>query len=285
LGPIILNAFLNSSFNVTVLSRQESKSTFPDGVKVIRADYSSTDSLQDAFEGQDAVVSLVGGTAIGDQQKFVDAAIAAGVKRFLPSEYGSNTTNPEVLSKVPVFKAKVGAVEYLKSKEDQISWSSIITGAFFDWGLKVGFVGFDLANKKAKLIDNGKGRFTTTNVGQIGLAVVKTLEKASETKNKYIYISSFQTSQAEILATLEKLTGEKYEVENKGSAESVAEGAEKVSKGDYSGVVDQIKGTALGDHNYGDYTSEGLWNDKLGLPKESFEGSIKAVLAGKYAHE
>jgi uncharacterized protein YbjT (DUF2867 family) len=129
-----LNAFLkHSSFNVTVLSREGSSSTFPEGVKVVRADYSSVDSLTKAFSGQDAVLSFVAGHVIGDQEKLIDAAIAAGVKRFLPSEYGSNTVDDRVRAIVPVFSAKKGAVDYLKSKEDKISWSSIISGPFFDW--------------------------------------------------------------------------------------------------------------------------------------------------------
>lgn len=78
-------------------------------------------------------MSIVGGSALGDQNILVDAAVAAGVKRFLPSEYGSDTTNPGVSKAVPVAAAKVGAVEYVKSKGDKIEWSSIITGPFFDW--------------------------------------------------------------------------------------------------------------------------------------------------------
>jgi phosphoribulokinase len=55
------------------------------------------------------------------------------VKRFLPSEYGSNTNDERVLEKVPILRAKRGTVEYLKSREDRISWSSVVTGLFFDW--------------------------------------------------------------------------------------------------------------------------------------------------------
>ncbi|KAF2741204.1 NAD(P)-binding protein [Polyplosphaeria fusca] len=281
LGPAILDAFLQkSSFNVTVLTREESKSTFPSGVKVVRADYSSIDSLKEAFQGQDAVVSLVGGNALGDQQKLIDAAIAAGVKRFLPSEFGSNTEDEFVAAAVPVFKFKIATVDYLKSNEDKISWSTIITGPFFDWGLKIGFTGFNLANKKASLIDEGKGHWIGTNLAQIGLATVKVLEKAAETKNKHIYISSFTTTQNDVLAALEKFTGSKFTVENTSSKEHAARGAELVSRGDYSGIMLQIQATALGDHGHGDYSSAGLWNEKLGLPKEDFEATIKGVLEG-----
>jgi uncharacterized protein YbjT (DUF2867 family) len=134
LGRPILNTLVKySSFNITVVSRQESTSSFPESVKVIKADYSSHESLTNAFKGQDAVISLVGGAALGEQKKLIDAAIAAGVKRFLPSEYGSNVPDDRVRQAVPVFEAKKSVVDYLKSKEDVIEWSSVITGVFFDW--------------------------------------------------------------------------------------------------------------------------------------------------------
>ncbi|KAH7116781.1 isoflavone reductase family protein-like protein CipA [Dendryphion nanum] len=285
LGPSILKAFLNSSFNTTVLSRESSNSTFPSGVKVIRANYDSVDSLKAAFQGQDAVLSIVGGTALGDQNKLIDAAIAAGVKRFLPSEYGSNTVNERLLELVPVFHAKKGTVDYLKSKESEISWTSVITGPFFDWGLKVGFLGFDGASKTATLIDEGKATFSSTNLRQIGETVVKALEKASETKNSYVYVSSFQVSQASLLPIVEKVTGEKFTVKHVTSKELLESGNEKLKKQDFSGINDLIRAGAFGAEGLGDSKPSGLWNDKLGLKKEDLEESVKAGLSGKLVDE
>lgn len=120
-----------SAFNVTVLSREGSSSTFPNDVKVVRANFDSLDSLKSAFEGQDAVVSLVASHALHTQTLLIDAAIAAGVKRYIPSEFGSNTPDPRTLEAVPLFKGKVDVQDYLKSKEDKISRTTIITGPFF----------------------------------------------------------------------------------------------------------------------------------------------------------
>ncbi|ORX96688.1 isoflavone reductase family protein-like protein CipA [Clohesyomyces aquaticus] len=286
LGPSILNAFLKeSSFNVTVLSREGSQSTFPSGVKVVRADYNSPDSLATAFQGQDAVISLVGGMALGDQSKLIDGAIKAGVKRFIPSEFGSNTVDPRVLAIVPLFAAKTGAVNYLKSKEKEISWTSVITGPFLDWGLKVGFLGFDLSSKTVTLIDEGKGKFTSTNLHQIGLALIKALEKSSETKNTYIFVGSLTTSQAEILPVIEKVSAQKWTVEHVTSKELIQTGGEKLQKNDFSGIADLIKGAAFGGDSLGDSRPAGLWNEKLGLKEESLEETVKAVLGGKLVGE
>lgn len=66
------------------------------------ADYSSHEDLVSAFKGQDAVVSTVGAPALGDQIKLINAAIEAGVKYFIPSEFGGNTLN-EKTAKLAVF--------------------------------------------------------------------------------------------------------------------------------------------------------------------------------------
>ena len=76
----------------------------------------------------------MGNFALGDTQlTLIEAAFAAGVKRFIPSEYGSNTANPEVVGLVPIFGGKQKIVDSLKSKESKgLSWTVLITGPFFD---------------------------------------------------------------------------------------------------------------------------------------------------------
>src|SRR4051794_13634063 len=177
------------------------------------------------MEGQDMVISMVGGIAAGDQQVFIDAALAAGVKRFLPSEFGPYSRNPEFAALNPVvLPAKAGTVDYLRSKQPLISWSSLVTGAFFDWAMKVGFFGFDLASKTATLIDGGTSVFTTTTLSTIGKALVAILEHRGETKNQYIFVSSFNVSQKDILDVVEKVDGQKWTVKHVTSEEVINNG-------------------------------------------------------------
>ncbi|CAI9629927.1 hypothetical protein GT037_007267 [Alternaria burnsii] len=286
LGPAILYALLHhSSFNTTVLSREGSSSTFPPGVKVLRADYNSMDSLKTAFMGQDVVVSLVAGAVLGNQNNLIDAAIAAGVKRFLPSEFGSNTTDARTRAIVPMYKSKVETVDYLKSKESEISWTSIVTGPFFDWGLKVGFLGFDAAHKVATLYEDGTAKFSSTNLHTIGLAVVKALENAEGTKNQYVFVSGFQTSQKEILEVAEKVTGSKWIVRNASVDDAIKKGNEKILRGDYSGIEDLILGATFGPKQLGDLSLAGLWNEKLDLVETDIETSVSAAFAGRLVYE
>jgi hypothetical protein len=105
-------------------------------VTVKEVDYESVDSLKAAFAGQDAVVSAIATVAIKGQQPIIDAAIAAGVKRFIPSEFGVNTrlTGGTTIGKI--LAGKVATVDYLdaKAKENKdFSWTGLATGLFFDW--------------------------------------------------------------------------------------------------------------------------------------------------------
>jgi hypothetical protein len=142
-----LNAVLKSKkFDVTVFSRKESTSTFPEGVKVVTTDYSDAE-LEEKFKGQDAIISLPSGPAIMEQKRYIDAAIKAGVKRFIPSEFGSNTLNNDVVKAAPLFRSKVAISDYLKSKASgEFSYTLFVTGPFLDWVSTCHFLGSDLTS-------------------------------------------------------------------------------------------------------------------------------------------
>jgi uncharacterized protein YbjT (DUF2867 family) len=118
-----------------VVSRESSTATFPPGITVRKADFESQASLEAAFKGQDGVVSTVGTSGLAGQKALVDAALAAGVKRFIPSEFGSCTRDPKTAEVLGfMFAGKIAVVDYLKTKENTpMSWSGIVTGPFFDW--------------------------------------------------------------------------------------------------------------------------------------------------------
>ena len=124
----------DSSFTVSVLSRTGSKSTYPSHIKVLEVDESwPEDQLVAKLKGQDAIVQV----AFADPAKsksLIDAAIKAGVKTIIASEFGSDTSDDAVVQKLPFFGQKREVLEYLKTKESSgIIWSGIINGAFFDW--------------------------------------------------------------------------------------------------------------------------------------------------------
>ncbi|KXH30424.1 isoflavone reductase [Colletotrichum nymphaeae SA-01] len=280
-GAAVLPELLKSDLDLTILSREGSSAIFTPGAKVVRTDYSE-DSLIKILVGQDAVVSMLPIVALGEQQKIVEAAIKAGVKRFIPSEYGSDSASDEVIAAVPFFQPKKAHLDWLASKEDVLSWTAIITGPFFDWGLKLGMTGFNLATKTATLVDGGKTRFTASNTAQIGRAIVAVLQHSDETKNQLVFTESFTTTQLEVLASLEKISGEKWKTVEVSSQAIREDGFSKLGKGEImEGGAAVIMALVLGEGGLEDHThvKGGIWNDRLGLKTESIDETVKSVLS------
>lgn len=104
-------------------------------VPLIRTGYSFS-ALTEAFVGQDAVICVVGPAGIGLQSTFIDAAEAAGAKRFIVDDFG---WGPDVRS-LPEF-AQIHALRRLgwdraKARADAnpgFTWTGISTGNPIDW--------------------------------------------------------------------------------------------------------------------------------------------------------
>ena len=138
LGPSLAQALVAAGFEVTVLSRIGSNRSAPPGIKrVVEVDYNSPESLTEALSGQDVLVSNVPNH--GSQKPLIDAAIAAGVKRFLPSEFGSNISGNQKTAALPVFKdGKTVIQQYLAEKGDAITWTLVVTGLFLEFAVGYG---------------------------------------------------------------------------------------------------------------------------------------------------
>ena len=139
MGSVLLKSLLSEPrFNVSVLVREspKSKSALPETIKTIFRipnDY-PYERIVEAFKGQDAVVNAITSTQVEEQFKFIDAAIEAGVKRYVPSEYGLNNSRPEARALSTIFDGKGKVQEYLRSKESTgLSWHAIGCGMWIDW--------------------------------------------------------------------------------------------------------------------------------------------------------
>ncbi|KGO74774.1 hypothetical protein PITC_083830 [Penicillium italicum] len=200
LGPAVLKELLAAGFDVTVLTRQGNDKAIDSRARVVQVDYESLDSLKAALSGQDVVVSTlnVGAVPKSTHLRLIDAAVATGVKRFIPSEYGCDTTKP-IVAKLPVFGDKVSVQEHLKNvaQKSGLSYSLLITGPFLDWGLKNGFI--LNTDGPATLYDGGDRRFSTTTLAGIGKGVVGIINNLDATKNLAVYIEEARVTQNELL--------------------------------------------------------------------------------------
>ncbi|BGP39396.1 hypothetical protein JCM10449v2_003334 [Rhodotorula kratochvilovae] len=90
LGAFLVEELVAAGLQTTVLTRAGSNKSFPSGAIVKEVDYTSPASLAAALTGIDAVVATL--TALDAQAALIAAAAAAGVKLFVPSEFGNPST-------------------------------------------------------------------------------------------------------------------------------------------------------------------------------------------------
>jgi len=284
LGPSVLDALVSANFNVTVLKRASStsKSSYPSSVKEIRiADDFPAFELSEALKDQDAVVVTIPGSKTELQMRLAAAAVNAGVKRFIPADFGScDSDSKNAQELVPLYVEKAMLRKYLTSLADKnagFSWTSLVCGHFFDWEPR--FLHIDLKARKVDLLDGGEVRWSTSTFAQISKAVVRILERAEkeETRNKMLYMQSFCVTQVQVWKALEKATGSAWEVNNIDSGKFTNEHKGLADQGDHDAVeeVVWVLGTLEADWEEKETFANGL----LGLEREDLDEVIGRIVA------
>jgi len=227
LGPSILQALLDTpSFTVSVLVRASSKSTYPSTVNTLKVDDDlPSDQLVKAFQGQDAIVIAFSGTLKDASIKIANAAFETSTVKFIiPADFGScDSSDPRSLDLVPLYVNKKDVRDHLtqlsqqkRSDGSSISWTSLVTGHFFDYGLKSGLLSMNVDKHTAIVFDGGKIQFAATKLATIGLATSRALQHADHPriKNKMIYVQGVNTNQNELVPVVEDVVGHKFKIDN-----------------------------------------------------------------------
>jgi len=94
---------------------------------VVAVDYSNKGSIKSALAGVDVVICTISGTALDQQAAIATAAKEAGVKLFIPSEFG-NVSEGESQG---MFGEKAAIQTQLKALG--IPWTIFYTGPFADF--------------------------------------------------------------------------------------------------------------------------------------------------------
>jgi len=224
LGPAIISALLSqTTHTITILTRTGTlTASIPSHPRLTIAhitSYTEHATLVPALRGHTVLLSLL--PDHGAQPALFDAAMEAGVRRIVPSEFGVDVAGNIHVRALPVFRAgKAVTQTYLKAKaaEDKLSYVLICTGAFLDWGIETGFVATlpgsneVVREGKCKIYDGGEYERSMTTLADIGRAVVGVLEKWEELRNGAVYVQSCAASQMELLRIAEA-KGTRVEVE------------------------------------------------------------------------
>lgn len=283
LGSIIVQALdQEPSFNVTLLKRASSKAKLPSHLKTITiSDTYPQEDLISAFRGQDVVLDCLTAPIEVDRYRLVDAAVAAGVRRFVPSEYGLNNERPDARELTPMFREKAELREYLRAKAatGAIEWTGFACGTWLKWDIAHEFLGVHVAERRFVFWDDGEGLFSCTTEENTAAGVVQALKNPDATRNRDVFLSDFSISQKQLLESLERIHGVKYATETVDSKAYIKERQAAEAAGDKIAVYNLVE-VAIATGQYGiHFEKEGeVWNERLGLPKQTLDGVIEEGL-------
>lgn len=160
IGAYLARALLAiPNVRVLGLTRLNSKSTsdLTPGLKVVAVDYADAAGLADALRGVEVVISTLSGDGWAIQPALADAAKAAGVKLFVPSEFGTATEGlgPDV----PILGDKAKLHAHLESIG--LPYARFYTGMWPSTLFTPEF-GFDIAERRVKIAGDGTALQTFT---------------------------------------------------------------------------------------------------------------------------
>ncbi|GAB1212283.1 hypothetical protein ATERTT37_001417 [Aspergillus terreus] len=190
------------------------------GVEIITGDIANPDDVKAAFAGIDTVVSALGRGAIAAQIPLIQlAAESPQVKRFIPSEYGTDIEYSPASQHEKPHQQKLKVRAALREVQDKLEYAYVVTGPYGDFPFYIGRspdpkVGtFDVAAKRAVLLGDGNGRISLTSRPDVGKFVVHTLTHWDVARNRALKLNSFTTTPRKILAEFEKQTNSSWSVE------------------------------------------------------------------------
>lgn len=287
IGSVVLTALLaEPSFTVTILRRASSTGSLPSPIKtIIVPDAYPKQDLITAFQNQDAIINCMTSLSVAAQRTFIDAAITAKVRRYIPSEYGLDNALPRAQALNSVFRDKGAVRAYLRSKEGEIEWMAVSCGMWLKWSMGHDFLGMHVKERRFVLWDEGEGVFSCSTEENTALGLVRALVVAPElTKNRNVSLSDFAVSQRELLRELERQTGEEaWKIEKVDSFALIAEKQKAVEEGDESATFALIETGFVTGRYGGHMEKEGeIMNEVLGLPKKTLEEVVAGALKAHY---
>jgi len=281
-GEKVTPAFLkNSNWKVSILVSPETlkdakkrplfDNYVAQGATLVEGDITKPETYQEKIKGIDVVVATLGGAVIHTQIPLVHAAKAAGVKLFVPSEYGLDVEHSES----PIFAGKKSVRKEIESLG--LNHTYIVTGPFYEFYF--GWPGWhqDLVNHKATLVGERSTKVSLapfTEVAELFPAIVNDPSSI----NKIVALSGDQITIGAIYDELVAALGDKVSTHTL----TIAELKERLASN--PNLPEELLLLIATGGAYDARAVDGSkYGKKLSTIKEFLPGFIKKVIANKGA--
>ncbi|KAJ2808613.1 hypothetical protein H4R20_000772 [Coemansia guatemalensis] len=157
------------------------------GVEVVEYEDKTADAFGQAFADIDIVLSAVGLAGVLEQIPMIDGAIQAGVRWFIPSEFGvAHYSSVWMPFKCPL-AAKSTIEQYLaeKARPKGLAYTIVYTGLALDY-LDPRSLGLKVNKNAATLVGRGGTPITFTAIADVIRLVVEIVQRPKEMQNRTI---------------------------------------------------------------------------------------------------
>ncbi|CAH0026085.1 unnamed protein product [Clonostachys rhizophaga] len=286
LGSVILPALVDAGFEVTIIQRSGSKSkpaiSSPNlKTKEVDGEFPLPE-ITAALKGQDAVIAAFPlPNRLQHHLRLAYAAAEAGVRRYIPADFGScDAAASEPLRRLQLYRDKTKVRErcqgLTREFPDTFTWTALVCGHFFDWGLKKKFLHIDLDQHTALILDGGNKPASVATLRRVGEAVVRVLQRPEQTANRTLYVQSFNPTQRDVIKALERATGAEWTVEEEESGKFLDRHQKLYNEGSHEAQEDIVY--ALGALDADWTTRDGYAMELLGLENEDLDEVVGAIL-------
>jgi len=216
LGFLVTKQFLKSGeFKVSVISRKNSnnKTTINEikklGGTVNEVDILNVENLKQALNGVDVVICTYGAAAIHKEQlALIEAAKAAKVKRFIPSEFGVDIEHHE---SVDFVKPKKQIMEAVKASGLEYT---LVPCGFFPETTFTEVFGFHINQGQVEIIGEGNAKISWTHREDVGRYLVQIVKHCDKTVNKVIRVEGDRGTFNEVVKLMEEKKNKKFTVKH-----------------------------------------------------------------------
>ncbi|MDY0903320.1 NmrA family NAD(P)-binding protein [Pedobacter sp. CFBP9032] len=226
LGSMISLALVKRGAVVKALVRNDSDVTKTSilkdaGIEVIPVNYDDVENLRKACEGVNCLVSALAGLSdviLATQKNLLDAALSAGVKRFIPSDFCTDY-NALIPGENRNFDLRREFKEHIDKTD--ISTTSIFNGAFADI-LKYNTPILNLKNKTIGYWgDKADCKLDFTTVKNTAAFTSEVALQEQTPRN--LHIASFQISPKILSELIESITRQTYTVHKLGEMDQLSD--------------------------------------------------------------
>ncbi|KAK3050709.1 hypothetical protein LTR09_008075 [Extremus antarcticus] len=283
---------------VTAITREDSKSTMPPGVKVAKIKYDQPDSIVKALQGQQALIITMKTGQNEASKRLIAAAAKANVPWVVPNEFGPDFATRSDMGQDSGLLAAVIPVREAVQEHGVSSFIGQVSGFWYEYSLATApqAYGFDFKNKTVTFLDDGLTKMNTSTWEQCGRALASLFslpQYPQDTKDESVTISrwandvvrveSFFVSQRDMLDSILRVTGEKesdWTIKYQPAQERWEEGDAMLKEGGakfVQGYIQKMYSRVFYKDGSGDF-SDKLDNEHLGLPKEDFDEATKRAV-------